>query len=143
SYTAPGLSVAPPAPLSLHRARSPPGRAHLPASRRHVSRPHRRDGPDRRDLRGASSSLHASAALGGAAAGSGSATAASSARSVDIRSSGRSSGGGDGTLRGGVDRHQRPGTQRKRATPPSGSPFFRSGRDAELSLQTRRPRRSP
>src|SRR5690606_7999926 len=57
--------------LPLHSARSFGGAPSLPSRRRHVSRPDRRDGADRRDLRQSSAPLHAGAARLGPGTGSG------------------------------------------------------------------------
>ena len=48
--------------LSVHRARSVGGAPSLPARRGHVSRPHRRDGRQRRAVRQSAASLHPGAA---------------------------------------------------------------------------------
>ena len=64
------LQAAARADVSLHRARSAAGGAHLHPHRRDVSGPDRGDGRDREALRRAAAPLHAGAALGDPGAGS-------------------------------------------------------------------------
>src|SRR4029079_4444370 len=90
------------ADLSVHRARSAPGRAHLQPRRGDVSGTDRGDGRDRQTVCRAAAPLHARAALGDSSAGSRRAAPAHRPRSGVVRSGGAATRGRRGTPGGGL-----------------------------------------